>query len=331
MINHLKKSISVVLPNYNGRHLLEQYIPSVIAALEFSMVDYEFIVIDDCSTDDSFAFIAANYPSIILLKNAVNSGFSKTCNHGIFKATKELIFLVNSDVKVSENYFEHQFQYFNLNDTFGVMGCIMNFDGKKIEDAARLPRYKGAKFKANTFYYIENTSDSVFTTYLSGANALVDAKKLKKLNGFAEIYSPFYFEDFDLGLRAWQMGWKCYYEHQSVCYHRVSASTNNMNKSNFVKITYNRNSFFLQAMHLQGFKRNLWFCQLFSTTLLSHLFKGEFWIFTSLSKFVNSRVQLKQARHNFEQQKVNAESEINLDIVIKMIEKSIENRNIKWL
>ena len=326
-----KKSISVILPNYNGKKLMEQYIPSILDALKFSRIDFEFIIIDDCSTDDSVGFIEQNYPNITLLKNEKNVGFSKTCNKGIFVATKDLVFLVNSDVKVSENFFENQFQYFHDETTFGVMGCIMNFDGKKIEDAARMPRYKGGKFKANQFYFSENLNDKLLTTYLSGANALIDSQKMKKVRGFSEIYSPFYFEDFDLGLRAWQMGWKCYYDHQSISYHRVSASTNNMNKSNFVKITYNRNSFYLQAIHLQGFRRIFWFIQLFSTTLVSHILKGEFWIFRSILQFLKSFEAINNSRKEIENFKSELKGEIDLNKIISIIKESIANKNIKWL
>lgn len=326
-----KKSISVILPNYNGKKLMEQYIPSILDALKFSRIDFEFIIIDDCSTDDSVGFIEQNYPNITLLKNEKNVGFSKTCNKGIFVATKDLVFLVNSDVKVSENFFENQFQYFHDETTFGVMGCIMNFDGKKIEDAARMPRYKGGKFKANQFYFSENLNDKLLTTYLSGANALIDSQKMKKVGGFSEIYSPFYFEDFDLGLRAWQMGWKCYYDHQSISYHRVSASTNNINKSNFVKITYNRNSFYLQAIHLQGFRRIFWFIQLFSTTLVSHILKGEFWIFRSILQFLKSFEAINNSRKEIENFKSELKSEIDLNKIISIIKESIANKNIKWL
>ena len=326
-----KKSISVILPNYNGKKLMEQYIPSILDALKFSRIDFEFIIIDDCSTDDSVGFIEQNYPNITLLKNEKNVGFSKTCNKGIFVATKDLVFLVNSDVKVSENFFENQFQYFHDETTFGVMGCIMNFDGKKIEDAARMPRYKGGKFKANQFYFSENLNDKLLTTYLSGANALIDSQKMKKVGGFSEIYSPFYFEDFDLGLRAWQMGWKCYYDHQSISYHRVSASTNNMNKSNFVKITYNRNSFYLQAIHLQGFRRVFWFIQLFSTTLVSHILKGEFWIFRSILQFLKSFEAINNSRKEIENFKSELKGEIDLNKIISIIKESIANKNIKWL
>ncbi len=325
-----KKSISIILPNYNGKHLMEEFIPSTLEALTFSNVDYEFIVIDDCSRDESVAFVESNYPNFILLKNEVNSGFSKTCNKGIKQASKDLIFLLNSDVQLTPTYFENQFQYFSKSETFGVMGRIMNFDGKKMEDTARLPYYKGGKFKANKFYYIEN-DENVLTTYLSGANALIDRKKLQQLNGFDEIYSPFYFEDFDLGLRAWEMGWLCYYDHQSYCYHQVSSSTNKINKGNSVKIIYNSNSFTLQSLHLKGSKRIFWFLQLFTLTLLGHLLKGEFWIIKSIREFLaqkNTIAQSKLASKTL-QRRLNVNYDLNH--IISTINNSIADKDIKWL
>lgn len=326
-----KKSISVILPNYNGKHLLEQYLPSVIEALDFESIEYEVIVIDDASKDDSVAFLKETYPQVVLLLNEVNQGFSKTCNKGIAVAQKELVFLLNSDVKLEKDYFTAQWSYFEEDSTYGVMGRIMNFDGKKIEDAARMPRYKGAKFKANAFFYSENPKDKLYTTYLSGANALVDRQKLLLLQGFDEIYSPFYFEDFDLGLRAWEMGWKSYYEHQSVCYHRVSASTNTVNKSNSVKIIYNRNSFILQAIHLRGIKKYIWFIQLFTTTLLGHLIKGEFWILKALKEFLSRQDDIRASKQRIINLQLSLRVSRNLDDIIKEIKKSVATLPLKWL
>lgn len=326
-----KKSISVILPNYNGKHLMEMYIPYTIDALNYSNVEYEFIVIDDCSTDDSVAFLEEKYPQLTLIKNKVNSGFSYTCNQGINVASKDLILLLNSDVKLTETYFETQFKYFEKENTFGTMGRIMNFDDKKIEDAARLPFYKGAKFKACNFYYLENGEENTFTSYLSGANALIDREKILLLNGFDEIYSPFYFEDFDLGLRAWQMGWSLYYEHEAVCYHQVSTSTKQLNKSNFVKITYNCNSFILQSIHLRGARRNFFYFQLFTIILLAHLIKGEFWIFKSIKKFLAKKSAIKQSRKNIHQLQQKLNVSIDLNSIIQKITQSIKDKKVNWL
>ena len=52
-----KKTVSVILPNFNGRELLEEFIPSIIEALTFSNIEYEFILVDDKSTDNSVDYI----------------------------------------------------------------------------------------------------------------------------------------------------------------------------------------------------------------------------------------------------------------------------------
>lgn len=325
-----KKSISVVLPNYNGQHLMELYIPSTIEALQFSQIDFEFIVVDDCSKDNSVAFIEKEYPNIILLKNDLNSGFSKTCNKGISYASKDLVFLLNSDVKLTQKYFEQQLKYFEMPSTFGVMGRIMNFDGEKMEDTARVPYYKGAKFKADKFFYLED-DQKCFTCYLSGANALIDRRKINFLNGLNEIYTPFYFEDFDLGLRAWKMGWHLYYNHESICYHEVSSSTNAIKNSNSVKIIYNRNSFILQSIHLNGSRRIFWHLQLFTNTLIGHILKGEFWIFSSLFDFLSNSTEIKKARLDIKELKKASNQSNNLDDIITIIGQSIKNKNVKWI
>ncbi|RZL46122.1 MAG: glycosyltransferase, partial [Pedobacter sp.] len=198
----MQRSISIIIPNYNGKHLLEKYLPSVFLAAENAKTEFEIIVIDDGSKDNSVAFIKSEYPYVKLLINDSNRGFSFTCNHGIRESKHELILLLNSDVKLDPDYFAAQWKYFDHKDTFGVMSRIMSFDESRIEDSARLLYYSGCRIKANKFYYNETPEDqNVYTAYLSGANALVDAKKLKELGGFDEIFSPFSSEDFDLSLR----------------------------------------------------------------------------------------------------------------------------------
>ena len=326
-----KKSISVVIPNYNGKKLLENYLPFVVDALNFEQINYEIIIIDDASKDYSILFLSETYPTIKLIKNEVNSGFSKTINKGIFAAKNDLILLLNSDVKLEKNYFEAQFKYFQKQNTFGVMGRIMNFDGKKIEDAARLLINKGFKFKANKFYYSDNKNDEIYTAYLSGANALVDRLKIQEIGGFDEIYSPFYFEDFDLGLRAWKMGWICYYEHQSICYHKVSATTNTMKKSSLVKIIYHRNSYILQSIHLQGLQKKVYLIQIIFNSLLLNILRGDFWIVKSYTSFLKMNTKIKESIFKLNQLKEQKNSTIEIKDIKNIISHSIAEKTIKWL
>lgn len=328
----MQKSISIIIPNYNGKHLLEKYLPSVFAAAENTHSAFEVIVIDDGSKDDSIDFIKRYYNNIKLLVNEKNRGFSYTCNQGIKESKYELILLLNSDVKLDPNYFEHQWKYFNKPDTFGVMARIMSFDETRIEDAARLLYYSGSRIKANKFYFSENIEDeNVYTAYLSGANALVDARKLKELGGFDEIFSPFSSEDFDLSLRAWQLGWKCYYEHQSFCFHHVSGSTKTQIKSAFIKKVYYRNRFILQRIHLNGLRLSLLPYYLMFAEIIPKLLTGKFWIWDAYKQYLASLKSIEISREKLSGLKLKYNSFINIVDVMEIINKSIKGKSIKRL
>ncbi|MVN21287.1 glycosyltransferase family 2 protein [Mucilaginibacter arboris] len=288
-----KRSISVILPNYNGAYLLEKYLPFTLTAIQNAGVVYEVIVVDDASKDRSIHFLLTHYPEIILICNPQNKGFSHTCNTGIQAAKHELIFLLNTDVKLTPDYFEHQWRYFEREDTFGVMGRIIDMEGDHIQDAARTLAFNGFKIKTNRFFYSENPADFVPTAYLSGANALIDAKKLKAIDGFNELFSPFYGEDFEMGLRAWRLGWKCWYEHQSVCRHLISASTNRFKSTDWVKSIYYRNRFFVHAIHLDGFNLGCWYLQILLIDLLPQLITGKFWMLKSYIQLFRQQTTVK--------------------------------------
>lgn len=328
----MQKSVSIVIPNYNGKHLLEQYLPSVFVAAQNANTEFEVIVIDDGSKDDSINFLKENYKNVKLLINDKNRGFSYTCNHGIREAKHDLILLLNSDVKLMPDYFEHQWKYFSKADTFGVMARIMSFDETKIEDAARLLYYSGCRIKANKFYYSENPEDdNVYTAYLSGANALVDAKKLKELGGFDEIFSPFSSEDFDLSLRAWQLGWKCYYEHRSFCFHHISGSTKTQIKSDFIKKIYYRNRFLLQRIQLDGVRLNLLPLHLLFAEIIPKLLTGKFWIWDAYKQYMASFTEINSSRQKLETLKQKYNTSLGVSDVMEIIDQSVAQKNIKRL
>jgi len=264
----MEHSVSVIIPNYNGKNLLEEYLPSVLAALKHTKADYEIIVSDDASTDDSVKFIRENYPEIIIVESKINQGFSHTINSGIKIARKHLALLLNSDVKLKEDYFEPQWKYFEKPDTFGVMGSIWSEDarpdepfgrGKRLMDAAKYPVWKGGQLRSTINYSLkERKGRDILTLFLSGANALVDRKKLIELQGMDPRYSPFYMEDVDLSVRAWRKGWKCYYEPDAMCYHKLSETISTHNSKKKVSYISKRNKFIFHDTHLEGGKRLLW-------------------------------------------------------------------------
>lgn len=293
-------SLSVVLPNYNGRDLLKSFLPFTFQALENSGLSYEVILVDDCSTDDSVTFVTSQYPQIQILSNPSNKGFSYSCNRGILAAKNRLVFLINSDIKLSPDYFKGQLDYFDDPETFGVMGKILSGDGSIVEIGAKIPRRVGKCLKSDQHYLPNSNSKTAPTLFLSGANALIDREKLLTLGGFDELYSPFYSEDLDLGIRAWRMGWKCYYHEPATCYHVGSATMKSQLKRRWVKTVYFRNRMLFHAVHLDAKDLFLWKMQTILLDVCPKLLLGKTWIwnsymaFTQLeSKIVDSRQRLK--------------------------------------
>lgn len=295
------KGISVVIPNYNGAHLFGETLPTVVQALEATQLPSEIIVVDDCSTDASILFLQQHFPTIKVVKNERNSGFSVTCNNGVAVAAFDKVLLLNSDVKLTPSYFLNQLAYFDKPNTFGVMGRIVGWQDDKIQDGAKLPSFHGAKLKTSANYLLEDEASmqqGLYTMYLSGANAFVDKEKFLLLNGFNEVFSPFYSEDVDLSLRAWRLGFYCYYDYSSICRHQVSSSIRSKAKKKQIQVIYDRNKMFLQDFHLEGFARFLWYLQLIPETLgRILLFKWEF--IQSLADFLKAQPALEKSKEEF--------------------------------
>jgi GT2 family glycosyltransferase len=258
MIRPSQKSISVVIPNYNGRDLLLRNVPSIYATLQKASVSYELIIVDDASTDDSVSVLKENFAEIIVLINKKNSGFSPTINRGIKIAKNELVLLLNSDVLLTPDYFKHLFQYFDKEDTFGVSGRFIGLNDEKIQEAAKYPFLSSSKKIQPYNFYVENPSAWIPTLYLCGGCALIDRVKLQALQGFDEIYAPFYMEDTDLSIRAWRAGWKCYYEHEAVCKHPASTTIKKFHKERRVWVTTQRNKLILHSLHLSKKSKLVW-------------------------------------------------------------------------
>lgn len=293
---YLPKGISVVIPNYNGRLLLPQILPPLYDALQNAGLEYEVIISDDASTDASVAYIKAAYPAIKLIENPVNRGFAPTANAGIFAATYSYTLLLNSDVKLTTHYFQFLISYFDKEDCFGVMGRIIGWDDDVIQDGGKYPYFHGVKIKTSGNYIpLQDDARPCFSMYLSGANALMNTTILQSLGGFNELFAPYYVEDYELSLRAWRMGYICYYEHRAICRHKTSASIASSSKKEKVKIIYNRNKMFLHAIHLPAHLLLFWKMQLGLEAFI-HICFGKLFYIKALMAFLGKRKQVAESR-----------------------------------
>lgn len=265
--------ISVIIPNYNGRYWLGEIMPPLLEALKNAALPFEIIVSDDKSTDDSVSFLQTTYPQVQVIANEINRGFAPTINKGIFASRHSHVLLLNSDVKLTPGFFPGLLRYFDKEDTFGVMSRIIGWDDDNIQDGGKYPFFHGLKIKTSGNYIPaeEKPGQWLYSMYLSGANALVDRKKIIQVGGFNEMFAPFYVEDYELSLRAWRFGWKCYYDHSTICRHKESVTIKTKTKKNQVNKIYYRNKMYLHGLHLPGIVLPVWHLQLFIECLLNLL------------------------------------------------------------
>jgi GT2 family glycosyltransferase len=160
---------------------------------------------------------------------------------------------------------------------------------------------QGFKIKTSCNYLPQSVNDDSWlpSFYLSGANALVSREKLLALQGFDDLYSPYYVEDVDLSLRAWKMGWKCYYEHLAVCRHQTSASIKSKDSMKAIRMAYYRNKLYLHYIHFTGFVFFLRMIQLAPELILSvlsgksYMHKAFFLFLKNLKRVGQSRKKIK--------------------------------------
>jgi GT2 family glycosyltransferase len=326
----MKKGLSIVIPNYNGVQLFTHTLPTVFKALEQVSLPWEVLIADDCSTDSSLTYLQKEYPQIKVIQNATNSGFSVTANNGIGAAAYSYVLLLNSDVKLEPDYFLNLFSYFEDPTTFGVVGRIVGWEDAIIQDGAKFPSFHGVKIKTSGNYLLEDEADmqfGLFSMYLSGACALLDKEKFQKCGGFNELFSPFYVEDYELSLRAWRLGWKCYYDHRAVCRHKVSTSIKSKTKKKYVETIYNRNKMFLHAIHLSPQKRLVWFLQLGAETL-ARFFTLRWSYLRSLYLFISNYKKVRECRVKLQRLNGNV-SLLSIDQVSAFILNSIQGKKIR--
>ena len=116
-----RNSASVVIPNWNGKDLLEKYLPSVIAAMS-GHPDNELIVVDNGSTDGSAAFLREQFPQVRLVALDQNLGFGGGSNKGFREAKNDIVVLLNSDMRVAPDFLAPLLAGFDAPDVFAVSG-----------------------------------------------------------------------------------------------------------------------------------------------------------------------------------------------------------------
>src|ERR1035437_8554223 len=213
------QAASVVIPNWNGKDLLEKYLPSVVEALAGNP-DNEIVVVDNGSTDGSADFVQAAFPHVKLVALPRNLGFGGGSNAGIRAARNDIVVLLNSDMRVAPGFLAPLLEGFRDSQVFAVACQILFADTNKVREATGLTQGWWQDGGLRVRHRIDAAIDDLFPCFYGGGGSCAfDRAKFLELGGFDPLLAPFYLEDTDLGYMAWKRGWKVLYQPRSVVFH----------------------------------------------------------------------------------------------------------------
>ena len=240
-------NLSVIIPTYRGRDLLMRYLPFIEEAIGG---EGEIVVVDDASTDDTVNALQDRFPQVKIVARQSNGGFSKSVNDGILATSGEFVVLLNNDVEVSPDFLQPLLPLFDDETVFSVSPAVILPNADNLDEGAKTGRWHHGMFFSGQRQGVRATTPVLYAT---GCAAIYRRSMLESLGGFDEAYSPFYYEDADLGYRAWKRGWRSIYQPTSTVYHQHFASISKI-PADVVSRVKSRNSLFFIWRNMEDAK-----------------------------------------------------------------------------
>jgi GT2 family glycosyltransferase len=220
--------VTIVMPNFNGRELLAVALPSVMAQ---EAADFELVVVDDASTDDSVAYLRREWPDARVVELGANVGFASACNAGIREAAGEYVALLNTDVELEPAWLATLVGALDGDPAVGsACGKLLNFYERELIDAAGdVLMRSGTALSRGAGRLDDGRYDQPELVFAPCAGAAVYRRSLFETVGLFDEDFHSYWEDVDLGFRAQLAGFRSLYVPQARAYHVRSATTGRQN------------------------------------------------------------------------------------------------------
>lgn len=296
--------VSIISINYNQ----SQVTLEMLASFEnLSYPNYEIIIIDNASPNDSPEIIKKQYPKINLILSKKNLGFAGGNNLGVKQAKGKYILFLNNDTEVTKKFLEPLVEIFEKNKMLGMASprLIYYFSDNIIQYAGAnsINHYTGRGSKIgigekDIGQYNENRP----TDLVHGAGLMVKTEAIKKLGMMPDIFF-LYYEEHDWCEMFKRAGYQIYYVGKSKIYHKESISvgknsptkTYYMNRARILFMRRNTNffQFIISFLFFTLFsipKKTIFFILNKEWNLILPFYKAYFWNFYNFNVHKNPKL-----------------------------------------
>lgn len=230
--------LSIIIVNFNTKKLTLECIQSIYDSNIIH--EFEIIVVDNHSSDDSVDVIKRKFPMVKLIENKDNLGFSKANNQAMFVSEGRYVLLLNSDTIVMQTTLSYIVDFMDKNKDIGSAGCKVLLPDGTLDKAC----HRGFPTPEASFYYMiglakKFPNNQKFNSYhksylnmdetheidcLVGAFMMVRRKAIDEIGLLDENFFM-YGEDIDWCYRIKEANWKIYYNPTVSIVHYKGASS----------------------------------------------------------------------------------------------------------
>lgn len=224
--------VSIIIVNYNTRELLRNCLESIYTYVDG--IEYEIIVVDNASKDDSAQMVKNEYKKIILLESKHNIGFGGANNLGASQATGEYLFLLNSDTVFIHDALSVLIGFIDRHPDCGICGGnLVDLENEPVHSyGVAIPSpwsdiHRFCKWSMDVRYgkswNYNHTKKPKKVGYITGADLLIRKKIFDKLKGFDPGFFMYY-EETELTHRVRNAGWTVWSVPEAKIVHIKGAS-----------------------------------------------------------------------------------------------------------
>ncbi len=210
---------TVVVVNYNGKDVVLDCLAALLQQ-DYPAELHDILVVDNDSKDGSPELITKQFPTVQLIRNKDNTGFSPAVNQGARATDADVVVLINPDAMAEPDWLTELLAPMHRDPQVAcVGGLVLDEHGKKVDFGGGEASFYGHGFQAHQG---EPADDTILregpTLFATGASLACRRDVFLESGGLDEEFFA-YFEDVDFGWRLWVLGHKVWFAPRSVCHH----------------------------------------------------------------------------------------------------------------